>query len=100
MRRHALPGLAGHHGGQGSNHRPRRRVRRHARAWAASAPRRVELGHLAEHGYIAIVPNLFERFGHGTRDDVAAAVRGAGGLSDASVIADGEAALGWVKSHP
>jgi carboxymethylenebutenolidase len=54
----------------------------------------------AEHGYIAIVPNLYERFGHGTPDDVAAAARGAGGVSDASVIADSQAALNWVVSHP
>jgi carboxymethylenebutenolidase len=54
----------------------------------------------AEHGYIAIVPNLYERFGHGTPDDVAALVRGGGGLSDDSVVADAEAALGWVTSHP
>jgi carboxymethylenebutenolidase len=54
----------------------------------------------AEHGYIALVPNLYERFGHGTPDDVAAAVRGGGGLSDASVIADAQAALGWITSHP
>jgi carboxymethylenebutenolidase len=53
-----------------------------------------------EHGFITIVPNLYERFGHGTPDDVAAAARGAGGVTDASVIADGEAALGWVTSHP
>jgi carboxymethylenebutenolidase len=54
----------------------------------------------AEHGYIAIVPNLYERFGHGTPDDVAAAVRGGGGLSDDSVVADAEAALNWVQAHP
>jgi len=54
----------------------------------------------AEHGYIAIVPNLYERFGHGTPDDVAAAVRGGGGLSDDSVVADAEAALNWVTAHP
>jgi carboxymethylenebutenolidase len=54
----------------------------------------------AEHGYVAIVPNLFERFGHGTPDDVAAAVRAAGGIADASVVADGEAALNWIKAHP
>ncbi len=54
----------------------------------------------AEHGYIAVVPNLYERFGHGTPDDVAAAARGAGGVSDASVIADGEAALHWVAAQP
>jgi carboxymethylenebutenolidase len=54
----------------------------------------------AEHGYIAIVPNLFEQFGHGTPDDVAAAARGAGGVSDASVIADAKASLDLVKSTP
>jgi carboxymethylenebutenolidase len=54
----------------------------------------------AEHGYIAIVPNLYERFGHGTPDDVAAAARGAGGVSDDSVVGDAQAALGWVTSHP
>src|SRR5262252_1451277 len=54
----------------------------------------------AEHGFIAIVPNLFEQFGQGTPDDVAAAARGAGGVSDASVIADAEAALNLVKAHP
>ena len=54
----------------------------------------------AEHGYIAIVPNLYERFGHGTPDDVAAAQRGAGGVTDPSVVADAEAALNWVKAQP
>jgi carboxymethylenebutenolidase len=54
----------------------------------------------AEHGYLAIVPNLFERFGHGTPDDVAAAVRAAGGIADDSVVGDGEAALNWVKAQP
>jgi carboxymethylenebutenolidase len=54
----------------------------------------------AEHGYIAISPNLYERFGHGTPDDVAAAVRAAGGVSDDSVVGDAQAALSWVRSHP
>ena len=54
----------------------------------------------AEHGFIAIVPNLYEQFGHGTPDDVAAAARGAGGISDASVMADAEAALNVVKAMP
>ncbi len=54
----------------------------------------------AQHGFIAISPNLYERFGHGTPDDVAARVRGDGGVADASVIADAEAAMQWVKSQP
>lgn len=54
----------------------------------------------AENGYIAIVPNLFERFGHGTPDEVAAKVRADGGVSDASVVADAAAALAWAKAQP
>jgi carboxymethylenebutenolidase len=54
----------------------------------------------AEHGYIAICPNLYERYGHGTPDDVGAKVRGDGGIADASVIADAEAAMKWVKAQP
>jgi carboxymethylenebutenolidase len=54
----------------------------------------------AEHGFIAICPNLFERYGHGTVDDVAARVRGEGGLADASAIADAEAAMKWLKAQP
>ncbi|MCC6179748.1 MAG: dienelactone hydrolase family protein [Chloroflexi bacterium] len=54
----------------------------------------------AEHGYIAICPDLYERFGHGTPDDVAARVRGDGGVPDATVIADAEAAMQWVKAQP
>jgi carboxymethylenebutenolidase len=54
----------------------------------------------ADHGFLTIAPNLYERYGHGTPDDVAAAVRGDGGVADASVIADAEAAMKWVKSQP
>jgi carboxymethylenebutenolidase len=54
----------------------------------------------AEHGFIAIVPNLFEQFGQGTPTEVAAAARAAGGVTDASVIADGEAAMNQVKDMP
>ena len=54
----------------------------------------------AEHGFIAIVPNLFERYGHGTPDDVAARVRGEGGVADDSVVADAEVAMNWLKSQP
>jgi carboxymethylenebutenolidase len=54
----------------------------------------------AEHGFIAICPNLYERYGHGTPDDVAARVRGEGGIADDSVVADAEAAMTWVKSQP
>jgi carboxymethylenebutenolidase len=54
----------------------------------------------AEHGFIAICPNLLEQFGHGTPDDVAARARGEGGVADDSVVADAEAAMNWVKAQP
>jgi carboxymethylenebutenolidase len=54
----------------------------------------------AEHGFIAIVPNLFERYGHGTPTEVAAQVRSQGGLADDSAVADAEAALTWVQGQP
>ena len=54
----------------------------------------------AHHGYVAICPNLFNRFGHGTPADVVAQARGAGGLPDASVIGDCEASMQHIKSLP
>ncbi|MBO0893209.1 MAG: dienelactone hydrolase family protein, partial [Acidimicrobiales bacterium] len=55
---------------------------------------------LARHGYNVICPDLYCRFGHGTPDDVAAKVRSQGGVHDDSVVADCEAALGWLKALP
>ena len=55
---------------------------------------------LANYGYSVICPDLYCRFGHGTPDDVAAAVRAEGGVADDSVVADCEAALGWLKAQP
>jgi len=54
----------------------------------------------AYHGYIAICPNLYEREGHGTPEDVAAKARAAGGLADDQVVGDAEAALRYVRSLP
>jgi carboxymethylenebutenolidase len=55
---------------------------------------------LARHGYTVICPDLYDRFGHGTPDDVAAKVRSEGGVPDDSVVADCAAALGWLKALP
>jgi carboxymethylenebutenolidase len=55
---------------------------------------------LARHGYTVICPDLYCRLGHGTPDDVAAKVRAEGGVHDDSVVADCEAALGWLKAQP
>jgi carboxymethylenebutenolidase len=55
---------------------------------------------LANHGYTVICPNLYERFGHSTPDDVTAKVRGEGGVPDDSVVGDLEAARNWLKALP
>lgn len=54
----------------------------------------------AQHGYLAISPNLYYRFGHGSPDDVAAKVRGSGGVSDNDVVADVEGSMNYLKSLP
>jgi carboxymethylenebutenolidase len=54
----------------------------------------------ANHGYNAICPDLYCRVGHGTPDDVTAAVRAQGGVADDDVVADLEAAMRWLKALP
>lgn len=54
----------------------------------------------ALHGYITITPNLYFRAGHGTPDDVAAKVRGEGGVSDDQVVGDLAGAMQYVRALP
>lgn len=54
----------------------------------------------AHHGYAALSPNFYFREGHGTPEDVAAKVRGAGGLPDDQVMADLEGALRYLRALP
>ena len=54
----------------------------------------------AHHGYVAISPNLYFRAGHGTPEDVAAKVRGAGGLPDEQAVGDMAGALHYLQSLP
>jgi carboxymethylenebutenolidase len=54
----------------------------------------------ANHGYTVIAPDLYCREGHGTPDDVAAKVRADGGVADAQVAADCEAAMSWLRALP
>jgi len=54
----------------------------------------------AANGYVAICPNLYFREGHGTPEDVAAKVRGAGGISDDQVVGDVSAALALLQALP
>jgi carboxymethylenebutenolidase len=54
----------------------------------------------AHHGYLAICANLYERAGQGNPDDVAAKVRADGGIPDAQMVGDTEAAVKWMRAQP
>jgi len=54
----------------------------------------------ALHGYITIMPNLYFRAGHGTPEDVAAKVRGEGGIPDDQVVSDLAGGLKYVRTLP
>ena len=53
----------------------------------------------AQHGYVAMSPNLYSRFGHGTPQEVAARAREQG-VSDDGVVGDCEAAMRHLRSMP
>ena len=63
--------------------------------WYREATRR-----FAHHGYAAISPNLYHRDGHGTPEDVAAKVRGSGGVADDQVVGDVEGSMLYLRSLP
>jgi carboxymethylenebutenolidase len=54
----------------------------------------------SHHGYLAICANLYERSGPGDPDDVAAKVRAEGGIPDAQMVGDTEAAVKWMRAQP
>jgi len=54
----------------------------------------------AARGYAALSPNLYFRAGHGTPEDVAAKVRGVGGVPDDQVMGDLAGALQYLRSLP
>jgi carboxymethylenebutenolidase len=54
----------------------------------------------ANHGYVTIMPNLYFRAGHGTPEDVAAKVRGEGGIPDDQAVGDLAGAMRYVRSLP
>ncbi|MDR0459126.1 MAG: dienelactone hydrolase family protein [Coriobacteriales bacterium] len=53
-----------------------------------------------QHGYSVLCPNIYERFGHGTPEEVAMLARQAGGVSDDSVMGDVEGALEFLSTLP
>ena len=52
----------------------------------------------AHHGYATISPNLYFRDGHGTPEDVAAKVRGEGGVPDDQAVGDVDGAMRYLRS--
>lgn len=54
----------------------------------------------ALHGYVTITPNLYFRAGHGTPQDVAAKVRGEGGIPDDQAVGDLAGAMQYVHALP
>ena len=54
----------------------------------------------AHHGYAAVSPNLYYRAGHGTPEDVAAKIRGAGGVPDDQAVGDIAGAMRYLRSLP
>jgi carboxymethylenebutenolidase len=55
---------------------------------------------MAAHGFAAIAPDLHHREGPGDPDDVASAVRAAGGVPDARAVGDIEGATSLLRSLP
>lgn len=54
----------------------------------------------AHHGYLAICPDVYCRFGHGLPTDVAAQARSAGGVTDANVVGDCDGAMKYLRALP
>ena len=54
----------------------------------------------ARNGYVTITPNLFFRTGHGSPEDVAAKVRGEGGIPDDQAVGDLEGAMRHLRGLP
>jgi carboxymethylenebutenolidase len=63
--------------------------------WYREATRR-----FAHHGYLAISPNIFYRFGHGSPEDVAAKARASGGAADDQVVGDAAGARDCLSALP
>jgi carboxymethylenebutenolidase len=54
----------------------------------------------ARHGYVTLTPNLYFRAGHGTPEDVAAKVRGEGGIPDDQAVGDLAGTMRYLHALP
>ncbi len=62
--------------------------------WCRETARR-----FTQHGYLAICPDIYARFGHGTPDEVSDKMRAAGGVPDESVMGDCRGALDFITGQ-
>ncbi len=60
--------------------------------WVKEVARR-----LAHHGYMAILPNLYTRYGAGEVDDIAAKARAEGGTPDDQLLGDVAASMNFLR---
>jgi len=54
----------------------------------------------SQHGYLAICPDVYCRFGHGLPEEVAAQVRSEGGVPDDTVVGDCDGAMKYLRALP
>lgn len=54
----------------------------------------------AHHGYLAICPDVYCRFGHGAPSEMAALARAAGGVPDDDVVGDSDGAMKYLRALP
>ncbi len=54
----------------------------------------------SQHGYMAICPDIYCRFGHGTPEEIAKKARNAGGVPDDSALGDCEGAMKYLRTLP
>jgi carboxymethylenebutenolidase len=54
----------------------------------------------AHHGFASLSPNLYFRAGHASAEDVAAKVRGQGGIPDDLAVGDMDGAMQYLRSLP
>ena len=53
-----------------------------------------------QHGFAVVCPDIYQQFGAGTPDEVAAAAREAGGVADATVMDQCATALNFLNAQP
>lgn len=54
----------------------------------------------SQHGYLAICPDIYSRFGYGAPEEISGKAREAGGVPDDSVMGDCEGAMNYLQALP